>query len=429
MVVQDWPFILSLLPQDLEETARRTGALRRKRAVQSADVLLRLLMAYAACGLSLRETADWARQSSLACLSDVALLKRFKNAAPFLGELLTRKMAQSAPLPQAAGTGVLRLVDATAVSSPGSSGTDWRVHLGFDLESFRTAFVEVTTVKGGESLSRFPWKEGEIAVADRGYGSRAGIACCQEAGAKIIVRLSITNCPLSHSDGRPFDLLAAGRTLAPTQAGDFPVETTPDPAQGLVAVPGRLVVLRKSRQAAEETKRKVAATARRKGRTPDPRSLEAAEYIFLFTTVEKERFSAEAVLELYRFRWQVEVLFRRLKGVLHLGELRAYDEALCRSVLLGKLLAALLMEELSHRWGALSPWGWGTLPSQVMVAPLPSGRGDAAPGGGGGAFGRPMGGTKRPALPLLPRSSAKAPQTVRCRHRSSPHPALPPPVS
>src|SRR5213593_3051341 len=69
---EEWPFMLTLLPDDLEASAREHGALLRKRGVKSAAALLRLSLAYGYAGLSLRGTALWARQAGVADLSDVA---------------------------------------------------------------------------------------------------------------------------------------------------------------------------------------------------------------------------------------------------------------------------------------------------------------------------------------------------------------------
>ena len=94
----DWPFLLTLLPEDLDASAKEMGALLRKRAVTSAEALLRLAFAYGYCGFSLRQTATWARAERVADLSDVALLNRLRHAARWLGHLLAKKLAQRAAL-------------------------------------------------------------------------------------------------------------------------------------------------------------------------------------------------------------------------------------------------------------------------------------------------------------------------------------------
>ncbi len=75
MLEYQWPYLLSFLPpeDELERTARQTGASRPKRRVGSASSLLRLAFVYGFCGLTLRQTAAWAEVVNVASLSDVAL--------------------------------------------------------------------------------------------------------------------------------------------------------------------------------------------------------------------------------------------------------------------------------------------------------------------------------------------------------------------
>ncbi len=61
----DWPFLLTLLPANLEASAKASGALVRKRGVTSAPDLLRLAFAYGYCGLSLLGVTIWARKQWL----------------------------------------------------------------------------------------------------------------------------------------------------------------------------------------------------------------------------------------------------------------------------------------------------------------------------------------------------------------------------
>lgn len=168
--------MLSLLAEEkeLEETARSWGALQRVRAVDKASTLLRLALIYGFCGYSLRQTAAWAEAAQVASLSDVALLKRFCKTPDWLGHLLGSKLAERV-VPLAVPQCRLRLIDATTVSAPGSSGADWRIHLDFDLGAMAISEVQVTPVEGGESLLRYEFDPRELVVADRGYAHRSGL--------------------------------------------------------------------------------------------------------------------------------------------------------------------------------------------------------------------------------------------------------------
>jgi Transposase DDE domain len=414
---EEWPLLLSYLPADLETSAKACGALQRKRGVTSAQVLLRLAFAYAYTGWSLQGTVTWARGAGLARLTAVALWKRLRRAADWSAHLLAQALAEHAALRRDRLPPRLRirLIDASSISGPGSKGTDYRVHLQFDLGTLTTADVTLTDASEGEGLQRCGLGPGEIAMGDRGYAHRQGIAAVVATGADVVVRLGWQSVPLQRPDGSAFALLGTVRDLEPGEIGEWEVRTAPDQA-GTPAVPGRLIALRKSAAATEVTRRKLRATARKKGKTPDARSLEAAAFIFVFTTATGDQLPAPAVLEVYRFRWQIELAFKRLKGVLALDELTAQDPALCRTFLCIKLLGALLVERLSHRWVDFSPWGYGTPATAVADAGLPGGGGDDPTGGGRRTDAGAVGGRRRRVGSRL---SGHAPQAAQpgCRCR------------
>ena len=59
LIEDDWPVIRRLLPDDLEQSAREHGAMRRRRGqVNSAEQLLRLILMHVAGRLSLEQTVD-----------------------------------------------------------------------------------------------------------------------------------------------------------------------------------------------------------------------------------------------------------------------------------------------------------------------------------------------------------------------------------
>ncbi|NKJ38363.1 hypothetical protein FHT28_005114 [Rhizobium sp. SG570] len=85
----DWSRLLSKLEHviDLGTTARTSKALVRRRGVGDAATLLRLALAYGPGGMSLRSAAAWAGPNDVAAISDVALLKRLRGSADWLGDI------------------------------------------------------------------------------------------------------------------------------------------------------------------------------------------------------------------------------------------------------------------------------------------------------------------------------------------------------
>ncbi len=68
--------------------------------------------------------------------------------------------------------------------------------------------------------------------------------------------------------------------------------------------------------------------------------------------------TAEAIMEFYRRRWQVELAFKRLKSLLQLGHLKKVDKDGAKAWLQGKLLVACLIETLILTAERFSPWGY-----------------------------------------------------------------------
>lgn len=343
VVDDDWQEVKRHLPTDLEESAREAGALRRRREVRRAEELLRMALAYALCDWSLRLVAAWACLKGWANLSDTALTRRLRGARPWLGVLVAawvvRSRAELVSCPIR-----LRLVDATAVSRPGSKGTDWRVHASLDLGRGCFDGLEVTDGKGGESLVRYPASPQDVLVADSGYSHRRGIGRVLACGGRLVVRIVIGNVPVVDETGRGVDVLEWVRGAKATGPVERLVTVVTD--DGAFRV--RLLAMALSGEAAEAARRKIRRRAQRNGRTPSQSALEAAGFIVLLTNLEGQIWTCEQVFAMYRLRWQVEMAFKRLKGVLHLDHLRAQDPDLAQAYLLCKLLGALLAERMSQ---------------------------------------------------------------------------------
>jgi len=353
---EQWKYLLTMLPQvDLEATARSEGAFVRPRIIRTAETLLRIVLTYCCCEKSLRDTSQWAAEQGLGRLSQVAVLKCLRRSANWMSRLLSAKLAERVGALHLGGLRV-RLLDATTVSAPGSQGTDWRVHMGFDLSSMSIDSLEVTGPEGGESLSRFHLQKDEVVVADRGYAHRRGLWWVVQAGAYFLIRLNWHNLPLQTLQGAAFDLMGALRQVGETAATEFAVQTTPEP--GIPAIRARFVALRKSPAAAERSRQKVLRQAKKKGRQANPLTLESAGYIFVLTSIPAQILSAAQVLELYRMRWQIEMAFKRFKEILPLRQVPAKDPDVARTYLLANLLVVLLIEDLTRNFLTLSPWGY-----------------------------------------------------------------------
>ena len=364
-LLREWSIITGLLPSDWRELARTTGALTREREIRDPGTLLLLILMHVGTGLSMRQTAARAERAGLARISDVSLRSRMRNSGAWLLALAERLFASSpfrGALTAVSGGRPIRVVDATTVSEPGSTGTDWRVHYSLELPTLQCDFFEVTGASGGETYTRFPVRPGDIILGDRGYSHREGVAHVVDAGGDAVVRLNMGGFPLLDGQGGPFDLLTSLRTLPKHEPGEWPVSFT---AHGR-SYSARLIAIRKSAASAKQSRDKVVRAARKKQKTVRPETLDAAGYMIVLTTLGATA-SASEVLELYRARWQVELAFKRMKSLLGAGHVPKKDPKAAQAWIHGKLLAVLLIERLGESARLFSPWGYELRPSESLA--------------------------------------------------------------
>jgi hypothetical protein len=344
---QGWKQLLSRFgsAEELEATAKASGALLRCREIKSAEDLLRLALAYGPCGMSLRTAAAWAGTIGVGNLSDVAVMKRLQASADWLeaiaGQLLARHLAAG---PAVSVGRIIRLVDSTTISQPGSDRADWRLHYSYDPRIGRAVDFELTTASHGEHLRRVKVTAGDIWVGDRNYAKGDGLRHVVQGRADFVVRVSWNSLSLQTAKGEPFDLARRLKRLGKAERAEWKaVAVTPSGER--VAL--RLVVRRKPPEAIEREIKRLKEKAARRGRTrrsgkPDPRSLITARFTILATSLSEP---AGQIFDLYALRWQIEIAFKRLKSQLHIDRLQAKHPDLARTWLLAHIIAALLIED------------------------------------------------------------------------------------
>jgi len=357
-VDEDWALLTSFLPKDWRELAAARGALKGLRKDKSVENLLRTLLIHLGCGHSLRETVVRARKAGLADLSDVALLKRLKKSKEWLHAMCVVLFQEQDIAVSSLDAFQVRAFDATTVKEPGKTGSLWRIHYSVCLPSLTCDFFKLTETEGqgsGESFMQFPVQAGDYILGDRGYSTANGIAYVFQNDAYVTVRVNTASLPLYDSRGRDCSLLKAVTSIK--RAGTARSWKVTVKAESL-CVAGRLCVIRKSREAIELAQAKAKKDAARKGREIKPETLEYAKYVILFTTFPETDFPLCDVLEWYRIRWQVELVFKRFKSLAKLGHLPKYDDESAKAWLYGKLFVALLVEKLVDHATSISPWGY-----------------------------------------------------------------------
>lgn len=357
-VSKDFEYLTRFLPEGWREKAKELGALRRCRKVPDAERLLRTLLIHLAEGCSLRETAVRAHEGGILDLSDVAIMDRLRMSGEWfrwMNAEMMRAWVSQQPATVFGSKWNVRVVDGTRVREPGPTGSSWCIHYCIDLPSLACHEVTVCEPRGkGESFTRFAVQPGDLFVGDRAYGVRPSIFHVTSAGGDVLTRFAMSNLPLQTPRGKPFHLLRRLRPLRGTRIGQWGVRLK----WKKQCVPGRVYAVKKSRQATEKAQAHLRRRSQKDGAKLRPETLEAAAYTFVFTTVGPEDLDPAQVLEMYRGRWQIEIVFKRLKSILGLGHLRKTDPRAATSWIQGKLLVAFLVESLIRHGEAFFPWGY-----------------------------------------------------------------------
>jgi hypothetical protein len=314
----------------------------RRREVKSASDLLRIVFAYAICDWSFRLVGAWCALQGVGRLSDVAVRKRVQGCQEWLGRMIAAVLQSRLSQWQAMPGVRLRLMDATCVSRPGSVGTDWRVHLSLDLGRMCVDGVTVSDCHTGETFAHAAAQPGDILVGDGGYSFASSLAPVLLAKASVIVRINWQSLPLWTPDGERLNPVDCLSDLPPgTSPLEIPVMLQTQEGGFLL----RLVVAALPQQAAERARQRVRKQASKKGKTPTANTLLAAGFVLIATNLPAETWPPYQVLRIYRWRWQIELYFKRLKSLLHFDHLRAQTPTVSQVYLLAKLLAALLLDD------------------------------------------------------------------------------------
>ena len=354
---EDWPVLLSFFPDNWVDLALATDAVKGLRKDKEAEDILRTLMIHFGCGYSLRETVVRARQAGLADLSDVALLGRLRKAKDWLHALCLALFSERGLAPCERNGFTARLFDATNVKEPGKTGSLWRIHYSVQLPSLTCDFFKLTATKGrgsGESFFQYPINKGDFLIADRGYCTAAGIYHAISRGAHVLVRVNTQALPIQDQEGAPFPLL--DHVAAIQHSGVIKSWRVTIPHRD-EAVRGRICVIRKTEAAANLAREKIMREARKKQIATLPATLEYAKYVIVFSTFPEDSWTDDDVLEWYRIRWQVELVFKRFKSIAELGHLPKRGDDSSKAWLYGKLFVALLTEKLIRHAESISPWG------------------------------------------------------------------------
>jgi len=360
MLDEDWEVVKSFFPKNWRKLAKSRHALKGLRKDKDPEQLLRALLIHLGCGHSLRETSVRVYHSGISELSDVALLKRLRKSKDWLHSLCVSLLRESGKPEKRIRGRELRLFDSSLIKEQGPTGSFWRIHYSMRVPSLRCDFFKLTPAKGkgnGDTFVQYPINSGDYIIADRGYSQAQGIHYISLENGYVCVRVNQQSLKVNDLEGNPFSLLPKLESTL-KKMGTIGKWNVLVPGKNGTSVSGRICAIRKSIEATRKAQKKTRNRASKNGEKLNTDTLLFAKYIILFTTFPEEDFSAEDVLEGYRFRWQIELIFKRFKQLAQLGHLPKKDPVSVEAWLYGKLFVAILTQRIIDYANSFSPWGY-----------------------------------------------------------------------
>jgi len=353
----NWQTLTQFFPYGWKDKAKELGVLERKRKFKNESDLLHVLLIHLANNCSLKETVIRAKLGSIVSISDVALLKKLKLSSEWFRwmslELLQQRGIYLIP-PEKFHDYHIRTIDATVISEPGSTGTDWRCHYSMELFSLKCDEFILSRKNQGESFINFKVNKKDLLIGDRAYGRYKSMKYVLNNGADFVIRYMNKAFTIYDKNCKKINLLSALKNLKEGQIFERKVLIGVGKEEKIGI---RICAIKKSTLAAEQSVKRVLKEISKKQRTINQETLDLHRYVIIMTSLP-DTISAKEVLQLYRLRWQIELSFKKLKSIFGLGYLPKKDEKSARAWLHGKLFVSFLVQTMIDYFNHFSPWGY-----------------------------------------------------------------------
>jgi hypothetical protein len=344
--------IKNVLPRDWEKQAYELGAITRSRVIKSAEELLILNLLYQTSGKSLGGTSSILKSSGEMVLSKQAVSERLIKSMEWnrwLSENISRNAGILGNKPSWLEYRRVLTADGTDESRPGIQGSDYRLHYLMDLFTLETIEVKVTDYREGEKLNQYTEiQSGDIVVADRMYGTLKSTEYALRRGCDYVIRLKSNAFNLYDAFGVQVDIAKKVEKMKQGAHKELKLYCK----KGKELQPIRLCIYRKNDTEIEKGIRQVKKSNSRgtRGQVSENQKF-WVKYIVVATSLTE---STDKILALYRQRWQIELLFKRLKSIFNLDELPAKKDDSVKAWFYGKLLVSAICEALDNK-GRFSP--------------------------------------------------------------------------
>lgn len=335
--------LIDLLPEDYEKACYEKKAIKRKRIIKTPRDLIVLLLYYLYDNHSLMDVSQFAMISNIGNISDTALIKKFIQCKDWILWLIANMIPNEIihyKKPEELEPYHVIAVDASDIVQKGAVKKTWHLHYGMDLFSLTCNQFKLTEQSTGESLKNFNIKEKDLILADRAYGTITSIEHCLQSGGEFIIRIKNKSFNLYNQHGEKI-LLSDWLETVGKKAAEITIYIK-DSHKNFI--PLRICAIKKTKEEIVIEEKRLKRLESKKQITYSDDTKFTHQFMFVITSLPSS-VSAEKVLGFYRLRWQVELVFKRYKSLLGLGNIPTKTKESSEVWLNGKMFLALLIEK------------------------------------------------------------------------------------
>lgn len=353
-------FIKFFSSTKIMEIAIKSGFIKRKRSLMP-DTLVKVFT-FALANIvnpSLNQIASKCEEFQPGLtISKTAIFNKMPSAAKFLKSIFIETMAMAVGKALPIKTAKIlsqfkdvKICDSTKITLPDKLAKIWpglggrnakaslKIQGVYSLLSSSFTSIELTKAPGTDNiycerlLSLI--NRGELLITDLGYYYKDFFNNISEKGAYFITRIR-TNTVLSQvQDGttKNFSLAQFLRDR------DFIDEEVLIGVTYQKQLKCRFVAIRLPEEVINERRRKAKQKSKIQGKQLNKDELQILAFNIIITNASKEQLLPEAVLTLYRTRWQIELVFKACKSYLKLDKIGSSGQHQLECLIYGRLIA------------------------------------------------------------------------------------------
>ncbi len=217
---------------------------------------------------------------------------------------------------------VVKLPNSLSEQYPGTggSGNAAMVKLEVLMDLKESADLDIKLKKGRDNdCQEMPEVQANsLYLRDLGYFKLACLSEIAAKGAFYVSRIKVSTCVYTLSEGgyQEWDLVKYSQLMRENEEKDCEVYIGKKEKMKV-----RLVLKKLPAAVAAERRRKLKSCPRNKRKNPSKQQLAYCDFSVVITNLSCERFTCTQIYDLYRLRWQIELLFKAWKSYWKVGDM------------------------------------------------------------------------------------------------------------